>query len=198
MKRIVLGVLRAAALAWIRWRGCETSRGEIINGFPYVRRKGSGRIVIGEGVTINSARWANWLGTSGSMMLSVENGALLELKRGSGVSACQLIANVGIEIGEEAMIGAGCLICDSDMHEVPLGSDRPVAMAPIKIGKRAFIGARSIILKGVTIGDGAVVGAGSVVTSDVPANSLAAGNPAVVLRTWSGDPHKPPQGHSAA
>lgn len=187
MKHIVLGILRAAALAWIQWKGCETSRGEIINGFPYVRRKGNGRIVIGEGVTINSARWANWLGTSGSMMLSVENGALLELKRGSGVSACQLIANVGIEIGEEAMIGAGCLICDSDMHEVPLGSDRPVAMAPIKIGKRAFIGARSIILKGVTIGDGAVVGAGSVVTSDVPPNSLAAGNPAMVLRTWSGD-----------
>ncbi len=186
MKRIVLRVLRAAALAWIKWRGCETSRDGIINGFPYVRRKGNGRIVIGEGVTINTARWANWLGT-GSMMLNVEDGAILELKRGCGVSASHLIANVGIEVGEDAMIGAGCLICDSDMHEVPLGSDRPVAMAPIKIGRRAFIGARSIILKGVTIGDGAVVGAGSVVTSDVPANSLAAGNPAVVLRTWSGD-----------
>jgi len=116
------------------------------------------------------------------MVLSVEDGAVLELKAGSGVSSSQLIANIGIEIGEDTVVGAGCLICDSDMHEVPLGSGRPAAMAPIKIGKRVFIGARCIILKGVTIGDGAVIGAGSVVARDIPAGALAAGNPAVVLK----------------
>jgi len=47
------------------------------------------------------------------------------------------------------------------------------------IGRGCFIGARAIILKGVTIGDCAVVGAGAVVTRDVPAGHLAAGNPAV-------------------
>lgn len=46
-----------------------------------------------------------------------------------------------------------------------------------------FIGARSIVMKGVTIGDGAVVGAGSVVTKDVPANTIVAGNPARVIKT---------------
>jgi acetyltransferase-like isoleucine patch superfamily enzyme len=121
------------------------------------------------------------------MMLCVEDGATLELKRGCGVSASQIIANVGIEIGEDALIGAGCLLCDSDMHEVPLGSGKPIAMAPIRIGARAFIGARCIILKGVTIGEGAVVGAGSVVTSEVPAHTLAAGNPAKILHNLAGD-----------
>lgn len=55
--------------------------------------------------------------------------------------------------------------------------------APIVIGNDVFIGARSIILKGVTIGDAAIIGAGSVVTKDVPAGAIAAGNPAKIVRT---------------
>jgi acetyltransferase-like isoleucine patch superfamily enzyme len=50
----------------------------------------------------------------------------------------------------------------------------------VAIGKGCFIGARAIILKGVTIGDGAVVAAGALVTRDVPAEHLAIGNPAMV------------------
>lgn len=51
-----------------------------------------------------------------------------------------------------------------------------------RIGRDCFIGARSLILPGVTIGDGAIVGAGSVVTRDVPARSIVAGNPAKVVK----------------
>ena len=112
----------------------------------------------------------------------VENGATLEFKRGCGVSASQIIANIGIEIGEDALIGAGCLLCDSDMHEIPLGSGKHIALAPIRIGARAFIGARCIILKGVTVGEGAVIGAGSVVTRDVAPWVVATGNPAMEVR----------------
>jgi len=182
MKHFFLVLIRTASAVYTLARGGVLGRGVILNGIPSIRRKGSGRLVLGDGVTLNTARWANWLNTGSSMMLSVEDGATLELKRGCGVSGSQLIANVGIEVGEAAMIGAGCLLCDSDMHEVPLGSGKPVAMAPIKIGARAFIGARCIILKGVTIGEGAVVGAGSVVTKNVPAGALAVGNPAVVIK----------------
>ncbi|MCC6483663.1 MAG: hypothetical protein IT209_02355 [Armatimonadetes bacterium] len=57
-----------------------------------------------------------------------------------------------------------------------------VKMAPVRICDKAWIGARAIILKGVTIGEGAVIGAGSVVTKDVPAWCVAAGNPARVIR----------------
>lgn len=51
------------------------------------------------------------------------------------------------------------------------------------VGRHCFIGARSIILPGVRIGDESIVGAGSVVTKDVPPRSLAVGNPAAVIRS---------------
>lgn len=53
---------------------------------------------------------------------------------------------------------------------------------PISIGNRVWIGANAIILPGVTIGDNTVIGAGSVVTKDIPANVVAAGNPCRILR----------------
>ena len=53
---------------------------------------------------------------------------------------------------------------------------------PIKIGNGCWLGGGVIVLPGVTIGDGAVIGAGSVVTKDIPANSLAVGNPCRVIR----------------
>jgi galactoside O-acetyltransferase len=53
---------------------------------------------------------------------------------------------------------------------------------PIKIGDNAWIGINCIILKGVTIGEGAIIGAGSVVTRDIPAWTIAGGNPAKVIK----------------
>lgn len=57
---------------------------------------------------------------------------------------------------------------------------------PIKIGNGCWLGGGVIVLPGVTIGDGSVIGAGSVVTKDIPANSLAAGNPCRVIRKING------------
>ena len=57
-----------------------------------------------------------------------------------------------------------------------------VIKRPISIKNKAWIGFNSIILKGVTIGEGAIVGAGSVVTKDVPPYTIVAGNPARIIR----------------
>ena len=54
--------------------------------------------------------------------------------------------------------------------------------APIVIGNDVFVGANSIILKGVTIGDRAIIGAGSIVTKDIPKDEVWAGNPAKFIR----------------
>lgn len=58
-----------------------------------------------------------------------------------------------------------------------------VKCKPVLIKKNAWIGARAIIMPGVTIGENAVVGSGSVVTKDVPDNTIVVGNPARILRT---------------
>lgn len=61
---------------------------------------------------------------------------------------------------------------------------------PIKIGSGCWLGGGVIVLPGVTIGDGSVIGAGSVVTKDIPANSLAVGNPYRVIRKINGEKNK--------
>jgi acetyltransferase-like isoleucine patch superfamily enzyme len=139
--------------------------------------------MIEDDVQINAAPWSNAHIVAGSMNLYVGAGASLRLEEGMGVSGTRIIALKAIRIGPSTKIGAGCLICDSDMHEIPLGSTNEISTKPIAIGAGVFIGAQSIILKGVEIGDGSVVASGSVLTKPVPPHSLFGGNPAKFLKT---------------
>lgn len=182
MKSLFLRVSRAFGRYWCMLHGVETSASALIHGLPHIKIKSGGRIILGDGATLNVSRWSNPLNDTRGMNLHAGSGAIIRFCKNSGASTSKIIAHSGIHIGEGSLIGAGCLICDSDMHEVPLGADMPVKCAPIHIGNQVFIGANCTILKGVTIGDGAVVGAGSVVTGDIPPATLTAGQPARVLR----------------
>ncbi|HET6224891.1 MAG TPA: acyltransferase [Bacteroidia bacterium] len=86
-----------------------------------------------------------------------------------------------IEIGSDTVISEGVTIRDSDNHSMNYENFNKTK--PIKIGDRVWIGINVTILKGVTIGDGAVIAAGAVVNKDIPANSLAGGVPAKVLKS---------------
>lgn len=95
-----------------------------------------------------------------------------------------------ISLGDRCVISHGVRLLTHDFSldrvaERRLGqSDREKSrVAGIKIGRQAFVGMGAMILPGVTIGDGAIIGAGAVVTNDVPADSVAAGNPARILAT---------------
>ncbi|MGZ8899335.1 MAG: acyltransferase [Limisphaerales bacterium] len=107
------------------------------------------------------------------------------MERGSGVSGTVLCASKSIRIGEGTIVGSGAMIIDSDFHafDEQLGwVDAYESTArSIIIGNYVFIGARAIILKGVTIGDKSIVGAGAVVTRDVPTRHMAVGNPARLI-----------------
>ena len=182
MKRILLSGLRLLGRLWCRAHGAEVAGDALIHGFPSIRIRSGGRIAIGAGATINASAWSNPLNDGRRTVLYAGPNAEIHLDHGAGVSSSVIVAMSGIRIGPNSLIGAGCLVCDSDMHEVPLGGGKPVGTAPIHIGTGVFIGANCTILKSVTIGDGAVVGANSVVTRDIPAGSLAAGNPAQLMR----------------
>jgi acetyltransferase-like isoleucine patch superfamily enzyme len=88
----------------------------------------------------------------------------------------------GIEIGDDVMIGPAVSLISSGHPVDPEERRRGVTAAPIRIGRNVWIGASALVLQGVTIGEDAVVAAGAVVTRDVPARTLVAGVPAVVLR----------------
>ena len=88
----------------------------------------------------------------------------------------------GIEIGDDVMIGPSVSLISSGHPLAPEERRRGVTAAPIRIGRNVWIGACALVLQGVTVGEDAVVAAGAVVTRDVPARTLVAGVPAVVLR----------------
>ena len=87
-----------------------------------------------------------------------------------------------ITIGDYCAISDNVQILDSDYHPITYNGKTSTMSKPVHIGSHVWIGRSAIILKGVTIGDGAIVGAGSVVTRDVPPRCLVAGNPAKVIK----------------
>jgi acetyltransferase-like isoleucine patch superfamily enzyme len=102
---------------------------------------------------------------------------------GEGVfinSNTKIVCSKGVKIGAGSKISWDVEICDTDYHQII--REESVASAPIEIGHRVLVGRRSMIMKGVKIGDGSVVDAGAIVTRGVPAKSLAAGIPARVIR----------------
>lgn len=85
-----------------------------------------------------------------------------------------------IEIFEDATVAQQAYLC-TGTHKFD-EPNRPLQTGKITVGRSAFIGVRAFVMPGVTIGDGAIVGACSVVTRNVEARSVVAGNPAVQLK----------------
>jgi acetyltransferase-like isoleucine patch superfamily enzyme len=101
----------------------------------------------------------------------------------------RISAATEIVIGESCMLAHGAFVTDSDWHGVydrglPIGHT-----VPVYIGNNVWIGDSAIVCKGVRIGENSIIGAGSVVVRDIPANAVAAGNPAAVVKYL--DPDKP-------
>lgn len=147
-----------------------------------------GKIFIGPYFKCNNSLLSNSIGLIQPCIFNIFTpGSKIIIGRNVGISGSTINATTTISIGNNVLIGSGCLISDTDSHPLNatdrlLNINERIAKAPITIGNDVFIGARSIILKGVTIGHAAVIGAGSVVTKDVPSWAVVAGNPAKVIR----------------
>jgi len=103
---------------------------------------------------------------------------------GVRISAAQEII-----ISDNCMIASNAYITDSDWHGIYDRSMPPAMASPVFLAPNVWIGDSAIICKGVTIGENSIIGAGAVVSSDIPANSIAVGNPARVIREL--DPSRP-------
>lgn len=154
-----------------------------IHGFLFVRGRGS--IKIGNNVTINSSLKSNPIG--GNTRTIIHCNGKLTIGNNVGLSNCAIVCQNQITIEDWVKIGGNVSIYDTDFHSVnyierrkPVDYD--IKKKPVTIKEDAFIGAHSIILKGVTIGKRSVIAAGSVVTKSVPDDEMWGGCPAKFIK----------------
>lgn len=145
------------------------------------------RVFIGRDFIMNSG--PNYGGGTILAKIRVDKDATLIIGDYSGISRASILCKDSVKIGSHVNIGGEVYINDSNSHSIDwrYRADRKldltnVKSAPIVIGDYVFIGARCVILKGVTIGEKSIIAAGSVVVKDIPPNCIAGGNPAKVIK----------------
>lgn len=140
--------------------------------------KHNSRLILGEKVHLYKNVKISAFGSTAKSVISIGNSTSIG-------DRTEIHAGMCVLIGSNCNIAWDCCILDRDYHKL---NNNIETMKPVIIEDNVWIGCKSIILKGVHIGTGAVIAAGSIVTKDVPAHSLAAGNPAVVKKnnlTWA-------------
>jgi acetyltransferase-like isoleucine patch superfamily enzyme len=168
---VVAPVLRSVATVGPRLR-CER--------LPFIR--GAGEIIIGADVYISGKVDVLFAGVPN------EHPRLRIGDRSFIGHGCSFGIAREVSIGSECLIGGGVRIVDNDGHPHDPKSRRGGGrvgrddVLPVRICDGAWLAPGVAVLKGVTVGVNAIVGAGAVVTRDVPPNSVAAGNPARVIR----------------
>jgi len=153
---------------------------------PIIRKAKSTTIDIGKYFTIISDPKCNTFGIIQPVTI-IAHGHNTTIKIGDnvGISGSTITALKRIEIGNNVLVGSGCIITDNDAHSINFEEriiDAGLKPNPVVIGDNVFIGARTLILKGVHIGNNAVIGAGSVVTKDIAPFEIVAGNPAKLIK----------------
>jgi acetyltransferase-like isoleucine patch superfamily enzyme len=153
----------------LRLLGVEFGEGLVLYGNPIVSQAPETKIRIGKNVVLCS--WSSFtaLGVNHPVVLRTMNaGARVEIGDHVGISGSSICAAQSISIGAYTMFGANVTVADTDFHPLKSESRRysndGVKSRPVVIGENVFVGAGSIILKGVHIGDNSVIGAGSVVS----------------------------------
>lgn len=151
--------------------------------------RNNGKLVLGDGLRMISGLMLNPLGRNLASSIRVEENAQIVVGNNVGMSNVSLWAKTKIIIDDNVKIGADCLIFDSDMHSLDFIQRRTISSdstnaksSPITIKEDVFIGTRSVICKGVTIGARSIVASGSVVVKSIPDDEIWGGNPAKFIR----------------
>jgi acetyltransferase-like isoleucine patch superfamily enzyme len=166
---IAMGRLRARLLAL---RGATL--GPKVTVGPGCRFRRASAVRLGERVTLDAGVSVHFASTRAALDL----GAFAYVGPGTRFDLVEPLA-----VGEHTLFGPGCFVSDHD-HGILAGlriDEQPSRPSAVRVGRDVWLGARAILLRGVTIGDGAVIGAGAVVTRDVPPGAVVTGVPARVV-----------------
>lgn len=166
-------------LLW-RMHGIHLGKGTRFSGWCYLNIIKGAKIQIGNHVHFVSSPFVNHIGLNRRCSLSVFTPkARLIIGDNCGFSSTNISAFIEIVIGNNVRVGANTMIMDSDFHT---NDPRTGPNRPVRIDDNVWLGTNVTVLKGVHIGENSVIGAGSVVTKDIPANVVAAGNPCCVIK----------------
>jgi acetyltransferase-like isoleucine patch superfamily enzyme len=190
--RKIFHLLDSARLRWrILWggyhkffarcRGVEFLGSCQFMGRPKFKLYPGTRVIVGDGCTFLSGHTDNLIGINRPCIVSVYNpGTVVKIGNHGGFSGTVIGAYAGITIGKNVKCGANTLITDGNWHPEDPRSGEP---RPVAIGDNVWLGVGVMVLKGAKIGENSVIGAGSVVTGEIPANVVAAGNPCKIIRS---------------
>ncbi|WP_455672666.1 acyltransferase [Phocaeicola sp.] len=160
----------------------------LFQGRVFFRLADDAKIQIGRCLYCNSGS-EFCINSSEYTKITVAPNAQLVIGNNVGISSSVISCYNRITIGNGVNIGSGSTIMDTNFHSTnPFlrGSRKETKMdiitCPVSIGNNVFIGARSMILKGVAIGDNSIIAAGSVVVKDIPENQVWGGNPAIFIK----------------
>jgi acetyltransferase-like isoleucine patch superfamily enzyme len=161
----------------------------LVRGSIYLNINPNSQVKIGDNCTIKSGQNHNPISRNIKTSISLEENATLEIGNNVGLSSVCIWVHDSIRIGDNVNIGADTIIMDSDAHSLNHLHRQNLNIdllnknnKEIIIGDDVLIGMRTIILKGVTIGDRSIIGSGSVVTRDVAPDTIVAGNPAKFIK----------------
>ena len=176
-------------IKYMKIKGVSIDKSNSFLGTPLITKHKSSEIIIGKSGLFVSNSIFTALGVKHRIILrTLSENANIVIGNGVRVSGTTICARESICIGDRCVIGADVIITDTDFHSLDAAKrssakDAECALnSPVVIGEDVFIGANSIILKGVTIGANSIIGAGSVVTKPFPENSIIAGNPARLIK----------------
>jgi acetyltransferase-like isoleucine patch superfamily enzyme len=191
-------LLAPIARLYLAVHGVAWPRGGRCYGLPLIQRHRGSRIDLGSRLELRSWFGSNPLGVRRRCLLATwRAGATISIGDDVGMSGATVCAAERVRIGHRVLIGANSVIADTDFHPLDPGARQRAPQAgrvgAVEIGDDCFIGTQVLVLKGASIGAGAVIGAGSVVTGTIPPLTVAAGNPARVIRPVGPADREPPR-----
>ena len=160
--------------------GIKRGKNISFQGKTIFRNLPNSHISIGNNCSFNSSHRSNLIGVYSPCMIStIERNAKIEIGNNCGLSGTVIASALHIKLGNNVRCGANTLITDSDWHtdDYRTGKNKEVI-----IDDNVWLGYGVKVLKGVHIGENSLIGAGSIVTKDIPANVVAAGNPCKVIK----------------
>lgn len=156
-------------------------------GLPLIQMSREAQFRIGNNLQLNNHTKYNMVGLYKQCSFFIQKNAKLKIGDNCGFSGVSIYCSSEIQIGNNCNFGGNVCIWDTDFHPTDYLARRINDMSivntkPIFIGDDVFVGANSIILKGLSIGNRSLIGAASVVTKDIPNDEMWAGNPAKFIK----------------